>query len=239
MASRQALFLAAYLTCTCGLFHLKSEDRKKDAVSRPDDVQRDFFQSINARIPRAPVRELEFWAIPDAALVVFALRRSKCAAKVGGEFRDYVKTRLETTKYLRFSFSAARKVAENRILGLLAISNVTERRIGLMQPFFSPSAARTEIGATGVLEVTNLLPQIELTHGFRTGSLTERILRALMVLHEQGHLNHAIPVDDGCLPQSMHNTRDIAEACFEEIVEPLSEHLLTAFSTSGCVGGRR
>jgi hypothetical protein len=200
-----------------------------------DNFELQFFVDINRRAYVTMPQTVEFDDLPNSRLVVDTLqRRPECSQAVGGTHVGYVIARLRTTKYLAYWIMAARKSKGGRVQAQFGFSKPRERVVALFQPFWTPTKAWAENLDAGAVERIDLLPYLEKGLGFKSLSLTSAIVRALMLLHEQAHLNDAIPSDELCLAQSMLNTRIIADACMPEIV--LARANLTDSRNAACQG---
>ncbi len=190
----------------------------------PENVDPNLAIEIRNRLAAmsGPAPEREFDRLPDSAAVVSILHdQVACKALVGGKYVGFIFQRLRNTTYWEYWIVAARKWPNGRVQVWFGTAVPEARVIALFQPYWQPTTAWLS-GTEQPRRTENLLPDMEHALGFKEGSLTVTIVRVLTILHEQAHLNDAIPRDDLCLAQSMLNTRKIAEACYPEIVQPLA-----------------
>jgi hypothetical protein len=149
------------------------------------------------------------------------LRRPGCATVVGGSKAAYVRVRLVTAEY--YTFAAIKISAEEHLGGdiqtAFAVSYVEARRVLLFPAFQTPERVLMRQYAGGTLRI-DAIPKFERSHGFKPGSMSPKMLQALVLLHEHMHLNGtAIDEDYRCVMLSMLNTRRVAEACAPDIID--------------------
>jgi len=230
------LFCVLWVAVTRNVF---AGEAPSGSDTKSDNPQAEFLEAVDKRVRAIDPRPFGFDQLPDVRTVAAILaERAQCRLAVGGKYAKHVFARLRTTRYFGYWITAARKLEGDRVQVLFGTSNPGARSVALLQPYWQPTAAKTENMVRATVERINVLPYTEKAHGFRPGSLTPTITRVLVLLHEQAHLNAAIPDDQGCLAQSMLNTRTIAEACMPEIVLPLVLVAPTDLRAGGACSGQ-
>jgi len=115
----------------------------------------------------------------------------------------------------------AREAVSGSIQTVYAYSYRGKRRVLLFPAYLRPKAVLTRRiagGATPVDSLHNFAQAIGLNSG-----ITADELQAIILLHEESHLNIATFDDHECLVLSMLNSRRVAEACFPQLIEASSE----------------
>jgi hypothetical protein len=157
--------------------------------------------------------------IPGIELAQERLGQKACATAVGGQ-QLYPQARLLTPSY--FTLPSTMISAEQSRTGfqtVFAFSRVPPRRVFLFPSFWKPESVFTKLLDGGAKRIS-FLEFFEVAHGFRPGSITIEKLQAIILLHEQLHLNYVGLDDEDCLSASMWNTRYVGISCFPEIIDP-------------------
>lgn len=158
--------------------------------------------------------------VPGLALAKERTASSRgCAVVVGGPHAKYVTVRLDTPHYFSYNNVVAAEESENgqRLQVIYAIANATSRNVALLSSFLWPD--RAPVQTSKGLQRQNTLQHFEVLHRLKRGILTVTILQAIVILHEAGHLNYALP-NDTDMSVSMENTQRVIQACFPELLEP-------------------
>lgn len=166
-----------------------------------------------------PAVSIQSREVPGIDLATQRLAQRACSAAVGGRVWESTRSRLLTTKYFRLppSVISTSERSNGDFQTLYALADVTTRRVMLFPAFLRPQQVLAHLAAED-LGADSISP-FERAHGFREGSISPDILQALMLLHEQSHLNGTDVPDEMCVKLSMLNTRRIAESCFPEILD--------------------
>jgi hypothetical protein len=153
-------------------------------------------------------------------LALERLGRPRCARAVGGQYAPFAKTRAVTTEYfaLPASMVSAHQEPAGNFQVLYAMAYKAFRRILIFPAFMAPSQVLTKMRSGEVTKIDSL-SLFESSMGFKPGSITEEGLEALMIWHEQSHLNDTALEDTDCFGASMLNTLRVAEACSPEVID--------------------
>jgi hypothetical protein len=89
--------------------------------------------------------------------------------------------------------------------------------IVLLQPFFKPESTLLK-RLSGKVVRWSTLDCFETMHGLRAGSLNGKLLAAILLLHEAGHVERRLVNDTGDTQRSMDNTRIVIRYCFPELL---------------------
>ncbi len=173
-----------------------------------------------APIAHKPFTPVDSQKVPGVELALKLLDSPACATAVGGpEHKDLVKARLVQTYYyfLWPSMISAEEVLNQRVQTIYAITKTEERWVFLLPSFTSPQSVLTKLLAGGASRM-DTLRALEKVEGFQPGSVNAELCQALILLHEQAHLNGAAIDDIECLVLSMLNTRRVAEKCAPQIL---------------------
>ncbi len=159
--------------------------------------------------------------VPGMRLALEKLEIPACASLVGGPYRALVETRVLTSHYFESATDAtisAEEVAPGRNQAIFAVSDPDLRRVFLFPAFKKPNYVLVRLLSGGAAR-RDFIRDFERAHEFVQGSVTVEILQALILIHEQMHLNLTALEDSACFPATMFNTQSVARVCFPEITK--------------------
>jgi hypothetical protein len=187
-----------------------------------DKIQVPLAKRLMDPVAQKPFTPVESEQVQGLKLALQLLKSATCAAAVGGpDHQNFVQGRLLSTQHFALypKMVSAEQVG-NSIQTIYAFANIAQRWVFLFPSFSSPQSVFTKLLAGGATRM-DTLRSMEVAEGFRTGSLSIELLQALILLHEQEHLNDTAIDDSWCVSLSMLNTRRVAEKCAPEIIEPI------------------